>query len=1073
MCCYGQTTEGVISGTVKDQVSGRPISASIVCENMQTSARRVARTGSAGEYAFAILSPGTYRLTVNGGAKYRPTQIYNLEVPVAGFLERNFALRLLTDLWQSSQPKTVVSRDGKSVLRFYGPDVDTSRSMTMEGDDSIRGSLEPSISQVVDPLLIDNLPLAGRDVYAMIALQPGVTSDTSTTRGLGISVNGQRPSSSNYLLDGLQNNNYLITGPLSIVPPEAIQEYRISTNNFSAEYGGTAGFLANAVTRRGGANWHGDAYFYLKNEALNANTFERNWQGQGRLPFRENQFGFQMGGPLPMRRLVSSTMVEHTRDRAWEDANSFTFPTSAYIAGLPQGGLAAHILARYAPPSSDAAGNASIRKPDTVIRTIAMERLDYTPASDKDRIFARLSIYRQSQPDFIWSPYAAFQSGLDSNTTSWAVGDTRTFGRWLTGEIRAGFETDLMGWKKPDSNIPTLAVPGVTLPGSPANYFFRNHGKSGELNASVIATAGKHVMKAGGGWLQRRIDGTATESGGTLAYRFANLTQFAGDQPNLVRFATTRVAAASKQFIEPQQNRNYRYDQFFFFAQDSVRLTSRLLVHAGIRYERFGSPTNIGSAKDWLIRLDSGETFPQRLATASLPAPTTRDQPLYDEDHSNWSARAGLAYNLKRSGKSILRAAYGIFYDRPFDNLWLNIALNNAVPAAASLPGTKVDYLQPPAAIFAQTLVSANLALQPITFFQPRIRTPYAQSFFASFQQALSSRWSLDVAYSGSLGRRLLTNDLVNRADSVCINGGNNSCRYNSTLNNDFDYRANQGSSNFHALSASTKVRTHQGIAGVNYTFSHSIDNQSEPLAGLSRNLEVTGSNGISSRPAGFTEQFNSSADRGNSDFDQRHNFTYFATWSLPNAASGRKPEVLLKDWQLSLIGAIRSGQPFTVYASQGFSSIHITGVPGILNYNRASLATTTKDAVPTGNPEGGALIFNPAGFTDPSGALGTVGRNALTGPGLYSVDLSLSRSFPLSRLADSARMIVRLDAYNALNHTNLNNPTLAAASCCLSGNPDFGTALFGRRDLNSSLPVASPLNEAARQIQVMLKIVF
>ena len=180
----------------------------------------------------------------------------------------------------------------------------------------------------------------------------------------------------------------------------------------------------------------------------------------------------------------------------------------------------------------------------------------------------------------------------------------------MTGEVRGNFETDLLGWQRPSANIPALLVPGETLPGSPASYFFDNRGKSGELNASLIATAGKHVVKFGGGWLGRWIDGAITEPEGALTYRFANLTKFAADQPNLVRLTTTRVAAASNQYVEPQQDRNYRYDQLFLFLQDSVRVTSRLAgAPLGVRCDFFGSPTNTGPNKDWLIQLGQETVF--------------------------------------------------------------------------------------------------------------------------------------------------------------------------------------------------------------------------------------------------------------------------------------------------------------------------------------------------------------------------------------------------------------------------------------------------------------------------------
>jgi hypothetical protein len=134
--------------------------------------------------------------------------------------------------------------------------------------------LDSSLSDVISNQTIENLPLVGRDVYELFLLLPGVTSDTATARGLGFSVNGQRPSSSNYLLDGAENNNLLVTGPLSAVVPEFLEEYRISTSNFSAEYGRTSGFLANAITRSGTNDWHGRVFFYLRQDRLNANGFQ-------------------------------------------------------------------------------------------------------------------------------------------------------------------------------------------------------------------------------------------------------------------------------------------------------------------------------------------------------------------------------------------------------------------------------------------------------------------------------------------------------------------------------------------------------------------------------------------------------------------------------------------------------------------------------------------------------------------------------------------------------------------------------------------------------------------------------
>ena len=154
-----------------------------------------------------------------------------------------------------------------------------------------------------------------------------VTSDGGVSRGLGLSVNGQRPSASNFLLDGVENNNYLTTGPLTPISPESIQEYRISVSNYSAQYGRTSGFIANAVTKSGTEHWHGVGYFYFRNAALDANSFTRNLQGLGTPLDREVRPGFQAGGPVLRNRLYLSMAFERFEGRQQQAPQTFNFPT--------------------------------------------------------------------------------------------------------------------------------------------------------------------------------------------------------------------------------------------------------------------------------------------------------------------------------------------------------------------------------------------------------------------------------------------------------------------------------------------------------------------------------------------------------------------------------------------------------------------------------------------------------------------------------------------------------------------------------------------------------------------------
>jgi hypothetical protein len=270
-----QTTQGLISGKLLNSVTGQPVGgATVTCSSPDNPSPATSASDASGYFYLPLLSPGTYRVRVTA-ASFQAQEIQELELRVASRIELDFRLRPLNDVWEAGQYNSVFLPGSKTIVTFFGPDVDASLSGSFEAQKGRVSGLESTVSQVIDSKEIDNLPLAGRDVYTMLVMLPGVTSDAATARGLGLSVNGQRPSSSNFLLDGLENNNYLITGPLTTVAPEAIQEYRVSTNNFSAEYGRTSGFVANAITRSGSNNFHGVAYFYLNNNLSTATASRR------------------------------------------------------------------------------------------------------------------------------------------------------------------------------------------------------------------------------------------------------------------------------------------------------------------------------------------------------------------------------------------------------------------------------------------------------------------------------------------------------------------------------------------------------------------------------------------------------------------------------------------------------------------------------------------------------------------------------------------------------------------------------------------------------------------------------
>jgi hypothetical protein len=417
------------------------------------------------------------------------------------------------------------------------------------------------------------------------------------------------------------------------------------------------------------------------------------------------------------------------------------------------------------------------------------------------------------------------------------------------------------------------------------------------------------------------------------------------------------------------------------------------------------------------------------------------------------------------TGRTLLRGAYGIFYDRPFDNLWENLRSNNLLLMQASLSGARTHFLGPVAAqvaALAPRTISSNFP--DLTLVPYDLKNGYAQSYFGGVLHRFSNSFTLEVNASGSYGRRLITTDLINRDFTTNVG------RINPAFTQDVSYRAAQGFSNYNGLTTVARYRASRGFLQATYTWSHTIDNQSEPLLGDFFNLkftDATANQGPGGRAA-FTKQFNSQIDRGNATFDQRHNFIVFSYWSLPSPSRtgrmGRALNSVLGDWGVSEMAAFRSGFPYNLIAPT--NAVKPLGViannrPNVLDPNAVFLSPSVP--VP-----GGKKLLNTDNFTVPAiSTLGNMGRNALSGPGFYNVDLAISKSFALPWLGESGRVGLRVDAYNVLNHANLGNPVTQLRD------PNFGVAFYGRSGAGNGFPATSPLNETPRVLQLSVRMTF
>ena len=1060
-----QTTQAILAGRVVDATTGRPIGSPEVVSHAHASAVTVAVRGDEeGRYALSQLSPGLYRVRVTA-AGYQPQEVHSVDLAVAGRVDLDFRLRPLTDVWESGQYRSIVLPGSRTLVTFYGPDVDTSRSGTFDAAKSVQGALESTVSEVVSGPRVALLPLTNRDAYTMLITQPAVTSDTTTARSLGLSTNGQRPSASNFLLDGIENNNTLVSGPLTPIAPEALEEYRVSTNNFSAEYGRASGYIANAITRSGSNDWHGVAYLNLKNEALNAQDFQLNARGAPKFPAKETQTGIWAGGPLRRESLLISLAFEHTRNRARSPSVNVRLPSQRLVDFTAPNSAARRLLTTYPAPFSTTATGPSdfvtVTPTVSITRDSGLARVDRIFSAGKHRLMGRVISLRLDRPDFWWSPYPDFTSPLVQQTTSAATTLASSLAPGWNHEFRLGYSRDQIALERAHPEIPELAsIDGTMLPGSTVFSTFDNKNHNVELVDNLSWASGRHFVTTGGGVLLRSISGslTAAPDGN---YAFNSAPDFAIDRVAFFRTGLDRAALPT--LAVPNYRREYRANSFFLFAQDTWRATPRLTLNFGIRYESLGPPVNTGQIKDAVVELGSGSGIAERVATARVVFPSGGDLRVYDADRNDVAARIGFSHRLIGPDKLLIRAAYGTFYDRLYDNLWQNVRNNNmVVPTAFAAPpgmqyltsptdalttfqGRPVDVLLPNASIKDRT------GRVPLTLFQPGFRTPYVHSYFVGFSSRVSPAWTVEVDALGSSGRKLVTTDLINRG-------------LNPNLGL-ISYRANQGTSSYSALTTVVRHRSRRGQFQAAYTWSHTIDNQSEVLRSDYYNLAPARLTVPETRTdvSAFSRQFDSSADRGNSDFDQRHNLVVFSQFDLPAARGPRFLTALTRDWSVAQIAAFRSGFPYTVFA-------YGTAADPIIN-NRANLldqaAAEATGALPV--PFGGVRLLSRAAFAaPPPGVLGNTGRNAFRGPGFYNIDASLSRSFPLPWMTEGSRLTVRADAFNILNHANLGLPESQLNS------PNFGIATYGRRPpttLRSPLiPVPA---DNARQIQLLVRVTF
>ncbi len=717
---------------------------------------------------------------------------------------------------------------------------------------------------------------------------------------------------------------------------------------------------------------------------------------------------------------------------------------------------------------------ATVERPSELNRYLVLPRLDYLLKGGQHRIMARSVVASLNLPDFIWTPFKDFITPLHRKTIGIAVSGISMLRPNLTNEIRFGSNSDTLSFDRRYPEIPSLVSfdfsSPLWLPGSSAFYGFHSDSRYQEIQDNIVWARGKHIFKFGGGLLLRQLQGTVSP-GNFIVFR--NYVAFYLDQTTYFFAPASRLNPGT---LDTNFSREYHYNQLFAFAEDSFKVNRRLAIDYGFRYERFGAPVNTGSTKDDLVQLGQGSSLPERLTNAKIVAPGSGDQTLYDTDNKDFAVRAGFSLNLHDNGRTLLRGSYGMFYDRPFDNLWQTLQANNFYLGAFN--AVRTNYLAPLPTILPTLLANPNQTLNVpnLTLYQPHLKNGLVHSAFLGIQQQVTNSFSVEVNATGSRAIHLITTDVLNRSTKTGAFGVN---EFNKALPT-IAYRSSQGTSLYTGFTALGRYRSERIQVQIAYTLSHAIDNQSDPLRGDFFNFLFTGGKddqgqplaggllnqllqgGVPSPVAAFTREFDSRGDRANSDFDQRHNLVGYATYQILGLRTSSRISSLWNGWSISMLGAVRSGFPYTVFAP--------TQSGGLIYNNRANLIG---DPYLNTDVAGGMRLLDPKAFQQPAaGQVGNTGRNAFRGPGLASADLSLSRSFGLKWLGEAGRFTVRADMYNVLNHSNLNNP-FADFTTTSAAQKTFGVSTFGRVDARSGFPSNIPLDETNRQIQLMLRVSF
>ncbi len=1023
---FAQTHRASIRGTLGDPNKAVIPGATVRITSEATNETRSVVSNSEGEYAISSLPPGRYRIEVDGVQGFsRFEDVITLQV--------NQQFRLDISLQVNSSGYQVTVEDRAPLRR-----------------DS------PALGTVIEERQITELPLDGRNFLELALLAPGTAPSAPGSAGsvrgdFAFSANGAREDSNNFLLDGVYNLDPKLNS-FGVRPPvDGIQEFEISTNSYDASFGRNAGAQINVVSKSGSNTLHGTLYEFHRNAALDARNFFAP-ADQPDPKYIRNQFGFSLGGALSRDRTFFFGDYEGTRTR-----EGITRITNVPTLAERNGDFSQSLFARPFNPFTQQPftnGIIPLEFQNPIGRAIAnlyplpnrnepfANFVSSPTSSDRndhfdvriDHHFSRNSLftarYSFGDRDF-FDPFTGttfalvpgFGNFVPRRSQNLMLSETHVFTPALVNEARFAFNrvasavtaegsgrslNRQVGLPELSTNPRDFGLSFITVTGfSPIGDEFNNPQESATNVFQFLDNAtyvrGAHLAKFG--FEFRAMQQNAfrdVQSRGFLTFsdRFPLTGNALADL--LLGFPALTGGARL------DNHQHLRGESYALYANDSFRITPRLTISAGLRYEYNSPPVD---AEDRANLYDPSTRTLARVGTNNIPRSG------YQPDRNNFAPRVGFAYTLNESATTVVRGGYGVYYDQPAlapgEGLYFNAPYFD-FNLYFSLPGLPLTVNNPFPNNFPVPLPDTALA------FQRDLRTAYMQHWNLNVQQQLGRSRVLEIGYAGSKGTKLLTARDINQPRP-------------STLPfvlrpvaqfDDINLIESRGNSNYHSLQVRLQQRLTRGLALLSsYTYAKSIDDASNFFT----------SAGDPNFPQ---DSQNPRLERGRSNFDVRHRLSTSFSYELP-FGRGRRfladdgfVTTLLSGFQFNGIVTLQSGRPFTVALLSDIDNS---------NTGRSSLGFGANDRPNVvGDPTAGGRTperwFNTAAFVFPAfGTFGNAGRNILDGPGYQNINASLVKNTPLS---ERVNLQLRLEAFNLFNHPNFNLPDN------FLGSPTFGRIL-------------------------------